>query len=167
MPEDGGVARRRGDAVDVGDVVEEFSLPDERGVERSLSELLGAGPLVLFFYPAAMTKGCTAESCHFRDLAAEFAALGAQRVGVSADPVDRQRQFSDKHQFDFPLLSDSEGKVAAMFGVRRAFGPLPVKRWTFVIDTDATVLAVVRSETRMASHADRALEVLRERSSRQ
>jgi len=149
--------------VDVGDVVGEFSLRDQQGVERSLSELLSGGPLVLYFYPAAMTKGCTAESCHFRDLAAEFAALGARRVGVSADPVERQREFSDAHGFDFPLLSDPDGTVARMFGVKRSFGPLPMKRWTFVIDADATVLAVVRSETRMAVHADRALEVLKER----
>jgi len=149
-----------------GDVVEEFSLSDEHGVERSLSELLRAGPLVLYFYPAAMTKGCTAESCHFRDLGSEFAALGAQRVGVSADAVDRQHRFSEMHGFDFPLLSDPDGTVARMFGVARSFGPLPVKRWTFVIDTDATVLEVVKSETRMGLHADRSLEVLRERARR-
>ena len=62
--------------------------------------------MVLFFYPAAMTSGCTAESCHFRDLAAEFAAAGAQRVGISRDTVDKQKQFSDLHGFDYPLLSD-------------------------------------------------------------
>jgi peroxiredoxin Q/BCP len=146
-----------------GDVVEDFTLPDERGVERSLSEFLRGGPLVLFFYPAAMTKGCTAESCHFRDLGAEFAALGAQRVGISADAVDKQRQFSELNSFDFPLLADVDGTVARRFGVRRSFGPLPVKRWTFVIDTDARVLAVIKSETRMGLHADRALEVLRAR----
>ena len=61
--------------------------------------------MVLFFYPAAMTSGCTKESCHFRDLAAEFAAAGAQRVGISTDPVDKQPQFADQHGFDYPLLS--------------------------------------------------------------
>jgi peroxiredoxin Q/BCP len=152
--------------MDIGDVVEDFSLPDETGTVRSLSELLAGGPVVLYFYPMAMTKGCTAESCHFRDLGAEFAALGAQRVGISADPVERQRAFSDKHAFDFPLLSDPDGSVAARFGVKRSFGPLPVKRRTFVIDTDSRVLAVIASETRMAVHADRALEVLRERAAR-
>ncbi|MDA8291844.1 MAG: peroxiredoxin [Actinomycetota bacterium] len=152
--------------MDVGDVVGEFTLRDQQGTERSLSELVREGPLVLYFYPVAMTKGCTAESCHFRDLSAEFADLGAQRVGISADPVERQREFSDTYELGFPLLSDPDGSVARMFGVRRSFGPLPVKRWTFVIDTDSSVLAVVRSETRMALHADRALEVLRERAGR-
>ena len=56
---------------------------------RSLSRLLADGPVVLFFYPKAMTTGCTKESCHFRDLAAEFAEAGATRVGISADAVDR------------------------------------------------------------------------------
>ncbi len=152
--------------MDKGDVVEDFSLPDETGTTRSLSGLLESGPVVLYFYPMAMTKGCTAESCHFRDLGAEFAALGAQRVGISADAVDRQAAFSEKNAFDFPLLSDADGTVAKRFGVKRSFGPLPVKRRTFVIDTDARVIEVISSETRMAVHADRALEVLRARAAR-
>lgn len=116
--------------------------------------------MVLYFYPAAMTYGCTKESCHFRDLAAEFEAVGAQRLGISADAVEKQRQFSEKHSFDFPLLSDTEGKVAAQFGVRRSFGPLPNKRATFVIGRDGRVLEVIHNEVRMHVHADRALAAL-------
>ena len=81
--------------MDVGDVVEDFELPDETGTPRKLSDLLTNGPVVLFFYPAAMTTGCTRESCHFRDLSAEFAAVNGQRVGISRDPVDKQHQFSE------------------------------------------------------------------------
>ena len=147
----------------VGDTAPDFELPDETGTPRRLGELLETGPLVLFFYPAAMTRGCTVESCHFRDLAAEFAELKASRVGISPDDVAKQRAFSDKHTFDFPLLSDPDGEVATRFGVRRAFGPLLTRRHTFVIDTDRTVLEVVKSELRMAVHADRALEILRQR----
>ncbi|MFD4195470.1 MULTISPECIES: peroxiredoxin [Amycolatopsis] len=146
-----------------GDVVPDFTLPDERGEPRSLSGFLSAGPVVLFFYPAAMTPGCTAESCHFRDLAKEFAEVGAQRVGISPDPVARQQEFSARHGFDYPLLSDAEGEVARKFGVRRSFGPLLTKRHTFVIDTDRRLLEVVKSELRMSVHADKALEVLRAR----
>jgi peroxiredoxin Q/BCP len=101
------------------------------------------------------------ESCHFRDLAAEFAAVGTARVGISPDDVAKQQAFRAKHDFDFPLLSDPDGAVATEFGVRRAFGPLLTRRQTFVIDTDFTVLEVIKSELRMAVHADRALEVLR------
>ncbi|WP_092533790.1 peroxiredoxin [Amycolatopsis arida] len=146
-----------------GDRAPDFTLPDESGQPRSLSALLEAGPVVLFFYPAAMTPGCTAESCHFRDLAAEFGEVGAQRVGISPDPVDKQRAFASTHGFDFPLLSDPDGAVASQFGVRRRFGPLLTRRHTFVIDTDRTVLEVIKSELRMSAHADRALEVLRGR----
>src|SRR6185369_3905568 len=82
-----------------GDKVDDFELPDDTGTVRSLSEFLREGPVVLFFYPAAMTTGCTKESCHFRDLATEFKEVGAQRVGISGDTVEKQKEFSDKHSF--------------------------------------------------------------------
>ncbi|KAA9154821.1 peroxiredoxin [Amycolatopsis acidicola] len=144
-----------------GEQVPDFTLTDDSGEDRSLSGLLEAGPVVLFFYPAAMTTGCTAESCHFRDLAKEFAEVGAQRVGISPDAVEKQREFSSRNGFDYPLLSDPDGAVAKLFGVRRSFGPLLTRRHTFVIGTDRTVLAVIKSELRMAVHADKALEALR------
>ena len=150
-----------------GDRVTDFELPDQTGRVRSLAELLADGPVVLFFYPAAMTPGCTKEACHFRDLAGEFAAVGASRVGISTDAVDKQAKFADKESFDYPLLSDADGAVATQFGVKRGLlGKfMPVKRTTFVIDTDRTVLAVIASEISMESHADKALEVLRQRQS--
>ena len=146
-----------------GDVVDDFELPDQTGTPRKLSALLASGPVVLFFYPAAMTPGCTKEACHFRDLASEFAAVGANRVGISTDPVDKQAKFADIRNFDYPLLSDTEGTVATQFGVKRGLlGKfMPVKRTTFVIDTDHMVLDVISSEISMDSHADKALETLR------
>jgi peroxiredoxin Q/BCP len=150
-----------------GDRVDEFELPDQTGTVRSLKSLLADGPVVLFFYPAAMTTGCTKEACHFRDLASEFAAVGANRVGISTDAVDKQAKFAEQEKFDYPLLSDSAGAVATRFGVKRGLlGKLvPVKRTTFVIDTDGTVLDVISSEFNFNSHADKALEVLRQRQS--
>jgi thioredoxin-dependent peroxiredoxin len=147
-----------------GDLVPDFELPDQDGTPRKLSDLLTNGPVVLFFYPAALTYGCTKESCHFRDLKAEFEDVGAQRVGISADTVDKQRQFADKHRFDYPLLSDSDRTVADIFGVKRgSFSITPTKRSTFVIGTDSRVLEVISSEVSMNVHADRALAVLRKR----
>lgn len=150
-----------------GDHVPEFELPDQTGTVRSLTSLLAGGPVVLFFYPAAMTPGCTKEACHFRDLASEFDDVGAVRVGISTDAVDKQSKFSDSQRFDYPLLSDADGKVAEMFGVKRGLlGKfMPVKRTTFVIDTDRTVLEVISSEVNMDTHADKALQVLRSRES--
>jgi peroxiredoxin Q/BCP len=149
--------------IDEGALAPDFELPDQDGRPVRLSERLADGPVVLFFYPAALTTGCTKEACHFRDLAAEFAAAGAQRLGISVDPVDRQREFAEAHHFDYPLLSDGDGAVAARFGVKRRFGPLPVKRHTFVLDTDRTVIEVIKSEFAMNAHADKALAVLRRR----
>jgi len=147
-----------------GDVVPDFTLPDQTGAPRKLSGFLANGPVVLFFYPAAMTYGCTKESCHFRDMAGEFAAVGAQPVGISADTVDKQKQFDEKESLGFPLLSDPDREVAAQLGVKRGVSFLKVKRSTFVIDTDRTILDVIHSEFSMGSHADKALALLKARS---
>jgi peroxiredoxin Q/BCP len=154
------------EAMKTGDTVADFELPDQTGTPRRLSALLSDGPVVLFFYPAAMTTGCTKEACHFRDLAGEFAGVGASRVGISVDPVAKQAKFADTQRFDYPLLSDTGGAVAAQFGVKRGLlgKLLPVKRTTFVIDTDRTVLDVISSEISMDTHADKALQTLRARS---
>jgi peroxiredoxin Q/BCP len=148
--------------IEKGALAPDFELPDQDGKPVSLSTLLLDGPVVLFFYPAAMTAGCTKEACHFRDLAAEFAAVGAQRVGISTDDVSAQKRFADSQRFDYPLLSDADGAVAAAFGVRRRF-LTPVKRATFVIGTDRVVREVVTSELNMDVHADKALAALRPR----
>ncbi|WP_431995938.1 peroxiredoxin [Streptomyces griseoflavus] len=145
-----------------GDTVEDFALPDETGTVRRLSDLLSEGPVVLFFYPAALSPGCTAQACHFRDLAAEFAAVGARPVGISGDPVERQAEFAGRHTLGMPLLSDPEGTVRERFGVKRGIALAPTKRATFVIGRDRTVLEAVRSELRMNTHADRALAALRD-----
>ena len=144
-----------------GDLAPDFTLTDQHGVERSLSDLLTQGPVVLFFYPAAMTTGCTKETCHFRDLAAEFAEAGAQRIGISMDDVAKQAAFSDANALDYPLLSDVDGRVAKSYGVKRALDVLRVKRTTFVIGTDRRLIDVINSEMNMTVHADRALAALR------
>ena len=81
------------------------------------------------------------------------------------DPVAKQAKFADSQRFDYPLLSDTNGAIATQFGVKRGLlGKLiPVKRTTFVIDTDRTVLDVISSELSMDTHADKALQTLRAR----
>jgi peroxiredoxin Q/BCP len=167
-----------------GDKAPDFTLYDHAGRPRSLSEFLAEGPVVLFFFPLASSPICTAQACHFRDLSTEFASVGAQRLGISTDAVDRQAHFAQQRKFDYPLLSDADGVVSEMFGVRRGrlaklresvvtmesarrrrhtrrrgllARLLPVRRTTFVIDTDRTVLKVVSSELRASVHADQAL----------
>lgn len=143
-----------------GDTVEDFELLDQSGTTRRLSALQGSNRAVVFFYPAAMTSGCTKESCHFRDLASEFAARGAVRIGISMDPVDKQATFASTHGLDYPLLSDPDGAIARRFGVKRAFDALKVRRKTFVLDEHRRVLGVIGSELNMDAHADRALSIL-------
>ena len=138
----------------------DFELPDENGNPVRLSEALADGPVVLFFYPVALSGGCTKEACHFRDLATEFKQAGAQRFGISTDSVAKQKEFSEHNGFDYPLLSDESGEVARSLGVKRKY-ITPVKRATFVIDTDRTVRKVITSEMNMSVHADQALAALK------
>jgi peroxiredoxin Q/BCP len=142
-----------------GDKAPDFALPTQDGTTLTLSEELAEGPVVLFFYPKALTLGCTREACHFRDLAAEFDAVGARRIGISADQVDRQAAFAEKHDFDYPLVSDPDRAVAKAYGVKRP-GPLMNARATFVIAQDGTVAEVIKSEVNMDAHADKALAAL-------
>ena len=146
-----------------GDPVPDFELSDQDGTPVRLSHLLKEGPVVLFWYPYALTTGCTKESCHFRDLHGEFTAVGAQPVGISLDPIAKQKDFATKHQFTYPLLSDQGGSVAEQFGVRRK-KVTPVKRATFVIGTDGRIIETIASELRMNLHADKALDVLKSQS---
>ncbi len=167
-----------------GDKAPDFTLYDHTGRPRTLSAFLSEGPVVLFFFPIASSPICTAQACHFRDLSDEFARVGAQRVGISTDTVDKQAHFALQRSFDYPLLSDADGVVSELFGVRRGrlaklrrsvvareaarrrrhtlrrgllARLLPVRRTTFVIDTDRTILKVVSSEVRASVHADQAL----------
>jgi peroxiredoxin Q/BCP len=146
----------------IGEEVPDFELPDQTGTPRKLSTLLAGGPVVLFFYPAAMTSGCTKEACHFRDMASEYQQAGVQRIGISRDTVDKQKQFADKHSFDYPLLADVDGEVAGIFDVKRGkFGAklgAPVKRYTFAIGSDRKLVTAIHSETNMDKHADEALQ---------
>jgi len=142
--------------------IADLEVTTHEGTSTTLSALAAGGPLVVFFYPKAFTAGCTAQACHFRDLGAEFAELGASRLGVSRDSTDKQAAFAQRHEFDFPLIGDPDGKVSAAFGAKR-IGPLPSRRQTYVLDADLAVLAVISSEVDMERHADEALAVLRAR----
>jgi peroxiredoxin Q/BCP len=155
-------SRRRNPTVKTlptGSPAPEFDLPDQDGRMHRLSGLLQRGPVVLFFYPAAGSAGCTREAVHFRDLATAFAAVGAQRVGISTDDIAALERFTRTEGLDFPLLSDLDGLVATAYGVRRKL-ITPVKRATFVIDQQQRIVDVIASETNMQVHADKALKAL-------
>ena len=146
--------------VAIGEIVPDFEAQTQTGETVNLSDYLEHGPVVLFFYPKAMTPGCTKESCHFRDLQAEFDAAGATRLGISADKPELQAKFAAKYGFDFPLLSDVDGSIARAFGASRK-GPLFNRRITFVIGADGRLLDIIKSEMNMNIHGDQALEILK------
>lgn len=135
-----------------------FTLPDQDGEPVSLKDLLGS-PLILFFYPAAMTPGCTTEACDFRDAHSDLLEAGYQVVGVSPDPPERNKQFREKEGLPFPLLSDPGHKVAEAFGAwgtKKNYGRESegLIRSTFVIDTDGTIIRAMRN-VRAAGHVAR------------
>jgi thioredoxin-dependent peroxiredoxin len=146
-----------------GDQVGDFELQDETGTPRSLHSLLETGPVVLFFYPIASSGGCTQEACHFRDLAADFAAVGGGPGGSRGDEITKQHTFASAHSLGYPLLSDTGHRVAKELGAYRAWlpGGLHTRRMTFVIGRDRRIIDVVASEKSMMLHADEALEILK------
>ena len=135
-----------------------FTLTDQDGASVSLKELLGQ-PLILFFYPAAMTPGCTTEACDFRDSYDDFIAAGYQIVGVSPDEPERNKQFKEQEGLPFPLLSDPNHKVAEAFeawGTKKNYGREyeGLIRSTFVIDPDGTITRAMRN-VRATGHVAR------------
>lgn len=135
-----------------------FTLTDSTGGSISLKDLLGA-KLVIFFYPAAMTPGCTAEACDFRDDYSAFVEAGYRIVGISPDSPERNQSFREKHDLPFPLLSDPNHVVAEAFGawgVKKNYGREyeGLIRSTFVIDSDGTILRELRN-VRATGHVGR------------
>jgi peroxiredoxin Q/BCP len=144
-----------------GDEAPDFSLPDQDGRRLRLSELLESGPLILYFYPADFTPGCTQEACNFRDLHARILASGLRVAGVSPQSPESHRQFRDKHALPFTLLSDEDKSVIRAFGVDGPLG-IGVRRATFLIDAKRRVADAVRADFRIGRHqafAERAIAI--------
>jgi peroxiredoxin Q/BCP len=143
-----------------GDLAPDFTLPSSGGKSVTLSALYARKNVVLFFYPKDDTPGCTAEACGFRDEYDTFAEAGAEVVGVSSDSVDSHDRFASKHKLPMTLLSDADGKVRALYGVKSTLGLFP-GRATFVIDRQGVVRHVFVSQLRAAAHVGEALSVVR------
>ena len=146
----------------VGEAVPSFSVSDDRGNIQELSDYKGQ-KLVVFFYPKANTPGCTAEACDLRDHYKELQAAGYALLGVSADSEKKQRNFSEKYDFPFPLLADEDKQVINAFGV---WGPKKfmgreydgIHRMTFIIDENGVVERVIE-KVKTKVHAAQILEV--------
>jgi thioredoxin-dependent peroxiredoxin len=145
----------------VGDRAPDFTLPSSGGKSVTLSRLYADKTVVVFFYPKDDTVGCTIEACGFRDSYETFVEAGAEVVGISSDTIASHDRFAEKHRLPMTLLSDADGKVRALFGVKSTLGLMP-GRATFVIDRKGVVRHSFASQLRAGAHVGEALSVVRE-----
>ncbi len=135
----------------IGTKAPEFVLANDSGGETSLSELLRDGPLVLYFYPADFTPGCTREACSIRDIHDDIQAVGLQVAGISPQDTESHERFRDKHELPFTLLSDPDKVAIKMYDVDGPFG-VGVRRATFLIGQDRTIQDAVLADVRIGLH---------------
>ena len=131
----------------------EFTLPDQDGQSVSLSTLLRPGPLILYFYPADFTPGCTREACAIRDLHAEIQEVDLDVAGVSPQSPESHRAFREKHKLPFTLLSDVDKYVIRMYDVQGPLG-FGVRRATYLIDQARYIRAAVLADFRISQHEE-------------
>ncbi len=143
-----------------GDKAPDFELRDQHGAMARLSTLLGQKPVVLFFYPRDDSPICTREVCAFRDAHAEFAAAGAEVLGISVDGTESHEAFSAKHGLPYRILSDEKKEALALYGIKTMLGFMP-ERVTFVIGKDGVIRHVYNALLRGTKHAEEALAALK------
>src|SRR5262249_50636222 len=135
----------------VGEQAPDFTLPASPSGTVTLSEVLKRKHVVLFFYPKDESPGCTAEACTFRDAYEDFAAAGAEVIGISRDSVDSHARFQARLRLPMTLATDDDGEVRAAYGVKSTLGILP-GRVTFVIDRSGIVRHVFSSQIQASRH---------------
>ena len=131
----------------------EFELPDQDGRRHTLGSLLADGPVVLYFYPADFTPGCTKEACSFRDLHQELLRAKLRIVGVSPQDVESHRRFADRHHLNFLLLADPDKSVVKAYDLDGPLG-FGVRRGTYLIGSDGRIRDSVLADLRIGAHED-------------
>ena len=129
----------------------EFTLPDQDGGTVSLAELLGEGPLILYFYPADFTPGCTKEACDIRDMHNAILGAGVRVVGVSPQDAETHTRFRDEYELPFTLLSDTDKTVVRLYDVDGLLG-IGVRRATYLIDEQGIIVDAVLADLRIDRH---------------
>jgi peroxiredoxin Q/BCP len=158
MTDAAGPSASKSGKVTVGDVAPDFTLPSHTGEPVTLGEHRG-GWVVLYFYPADDTPGCTKEACSFRDSYEDFTDAGATVIGVSGDSLESHRKFAEKHKLPFTLVSDEGGELRKVYGTGKTLGLLP-GRVTYVIDPDGVVREIYDSQFLAHKHHRKALEAI-------
>ena len=136
-----------------GDKAPEFVLTDADGKETSLTDLLASGPLILYFYPADFTPGCTKEACSIRDLHDDILGVGLTVAGVSPQDTESHVRFRDEYQLPFTLLSDPDKTVIRMYDVDGPFG-VGVRRATYLISRERIIQDVVLADVLIGRHKE-------------
>jgi len=144
-------------SVTTGDPVPEVDLTTDEGT-APLSAHRGSW-VVLYFYPADNSPGCTAQACSFRDAYEDFTEAGAVVIGVSGNSLESHDGFAKKHRLPFTLVTDDDGALRKAFGVRKSLGIID-GRVTYVIDPEGVVRDVFSSQIRATAHIGRALDVI-------
>ncbi|MGD9599121.1 MAG: peroxiredoxin [Steroidobacteraceae bacterium] len=134
-----------------GNRAPEFTLSDHEGRDTSLTSLLRRGSLILYFYPADFTPGCTREACAIRDLHTEIQKVGLNVAGVSPQDPDSHRRFREQHGLPFILLSDPDKSVIRMYDVDGPLG-FGVRRATFLIDASRMIRDALLADFRISAH---------------
>jgi thioredoxin-dependent peroxiredoxin len=137
----------------IGGRAPEFTLPDQDGRSVSLSTLLRDGALILYFYPADFTPGCTRQACAIRDLHTDIAQAGLSVAGVSPQSPETHRKFRDKHQLPYTLLSDADKFVIRMYNLQGPLG-IGVRRGTYLIDQARYIRSAVLADFRISVQED-------------
>jgi thioredoxin-dependent peroxiredoxin len=136
-----------------GELAPDFELPDQDGRKRQLSSLFDGKPLILYFYPADFTPGCTKEACDLRDLHTRILASGLRVFGVSPQSPESHRRFREQHALPFTLLSDEDKVAIKAFDVDGPLG-IGVRRATFLIDAKRRIVDAVLADLRIGRHQE-------------
>jgi peroxiredoxin Q/BCP len=129
----------------------EFKLEDQDGKSHTLKSLLAGGPLILYFYPADFTPGCTKEACSFRDLQTDLVRAKLRVVGISPQSADSHKRFAEKHDLNFPLLADPDKVAVKAYDLDGPLG-FGVRRGTYLIGKDGAILDGVLADLRIGAH---------------
>lgn len=146
--------------IKVGDPVPEFTLLDQNKQLVNIKDKIGK-PLVIYFYPKDDTPGCTREACKFRDDFEDFADLGAEIYGISADSPKSHKRFAEKYRLNFTLLSDTNKEVEKLFGVKRNLFGLLLERVTFIVDKEGIIQYIFNSQFKAEKHVEKALDIIK------
>jgi peroxiredoxin Q/BCP len=148
--------------IQIGSSIPEFALPDQNGNLFDINSVLGKKKLVIYFYPKDDSPGCTKEACSFRDQFEVFKEADAVIIGISSQSVKSHKEFSEKYNLNFTLLSDEGDKIRKQFGVpTNLLGLLP-GRVTYIADKTGKVIFIFNSQTKATEHVDEALRILKE-----